>query len=679
MSWLSALLSSGREGLRVERAMADVDAIVRAVIAVTAAAVIGWSMHDPAAATMLSVGSFITSMGTLVSRLRHRITTAAAMAVSYVTTATIGVLLHGLPWLFLLVLAAAAFGAGMARALGLAPGVRSCLVVMGLMVTGELAPNLHAGRIMVTWIAAGAALVVIAQLLPPYGPRYRPQRTAVAAVYTELAAVAGAGKHYVSSEPFTAARRGLAVLPGFARAAAAPLFGLLGTAEWIRRSLEAARPGEVHDPDAVSAALAAVAATVASGRVQAGLPAGSAAQRGLDAELREAARLARLSTGKRLPDALGPHREILGLYAGSAPARVLARLRGELSYQSPVFRHAVRLAVGVVLGELVGRAIGSWGGWGIAGHGFWVAMATMLVLFPDYGKTISRGLGRAVGAVLGGLIGWMLSLIPLPPAGLAVATVALAVGAFLTLRTGQMVVNIWITAWIVFLFHNLGEMSAPTAWARAADTVVGSALAVTLFLVWPTWSTRHVPELLSDWLGIASQLIPELLTGYADVGAADVRAIDGQRARSRIAREKLVTTIDQAESEPVNDRSPWTPDQLSQIEAAIIELARCMGSLREHLPRSPDAAVPELAELADPVHEHLRALALAAAGGEAVTPGALAAAVAETTSRLAGDPAGHPAVVECTNAVVAVERLTGIIADRRRRSFTNRLHAAPRQ
>jgi hypothetical protein len=89
--------------------------------------------------------------------------------------------------------------------------------------------------------------------------------------------------------------------------------------------------------------------------------------------------------------------------------------------------------------------------------------------------------------------------------------------------------------------------------------------------------------------------------------------------------------------------------------------------------------VPELAELADPVHEHLRALALAAAGGEAVTPGALAAAVAETTSRLAGDPAGHPAVVECTNAVVAVERLTGIIADRRRRSFTNRLHAAPRQ
>jgi uncharacterized membrane protein YccC len=262
---------------------------------------------------------------------------------------------------------------------------------------------------------------------------------------------------------------------------------------------------------------------------------------------------------------------------------------------------------------------------------------------------------------------------------LAVATVVLAVGAFLTLRTGQMVANIWITAWIVFLFHNLGELAAPTAWARAADTVVGSALAVTLFLVWPTWSTRRVPDLLSEWLAILSRLLPELLTGYADVGAADVAAIDGLRARSRVAREKLTTTVDQAESEPVHDRSPWTADQLDQIEATIDELVRCMGSLREHLPRAADQVVPELAEVAELVHEHLRALARAAAGGEAVAPGALAAAVDGITSRLAVDASRNGAVAECNNAVAAIERLTGVIADRRRRSFTHGLHAAPRE
>ena len=79
-------------------------------------------------------------------------------------------------------------------------------------------------------------------------------------------------------------------------------------------------------------------------------------------------------------------------------------------------------------------------------------------------------------------------------------------------------------------------------------------------------------------------------------------------------------------------------ESLPQTPATINDVAWCMGVLREHLPRSVEETVPELAEVAELVHEHLRALTRAAAGGEAVTPGALAVAVNGVTSRLADDP-----------------------------------------
>jgi uncharacterized membrane protein len=47
---------------------------------------------------------------------------------------------HDITWLFLLLLAVGAFTAGMLRTLGVAPSMRACFAVIGLMVTGSLAP-----------------------------------------------------------------------------------------------------------------------------------------------------------------------------------------------------------------------------------------------------------------------------------------------------------------------------------------------------------------------------------------------------------------------------------------------------------------------------------------------------------------------------------------------------------
>ncbi|MEU6219779.1 FUSC family protein [Streptomyces sp. NPDC047022] len=689
MRWWSSLITIGRDGLRIQRAFAAPSAIARAVLAVLLATVLGLLLNDPVAGSMACVGAFICGIGTLLSPLRHPVVNALGMAAAFSAMAALGALVHGTTWLFLLVLAVAAFATGLWRKLGVAPGIRGCLTVIGLMITADLAPGTVDGLVIAGWIAVGTGLVVAVHLLPPYGPRFGAQRRALAALYRSLAeaSVAADSAALGGSAPFTAARRSLDLLPKFSRPAAAALFGLLGEAERIRRALHtvgltvpaAAAAGNQEALAAAARVLGDISRTVASGRehrtpedARTLLESWASASpvrgpRDLAARLRTAGQLARRSTDDRLGDALEPHTEVPGLYAGTpAVAHTARRIRAQLRPRSPIFRHAVRLAVGVVVAEIIGRSIGGWGGLGISAHGFWVALTTMLVLFPDYGHTIARGWGRAAGAVLGGLFAWVLSLPPRSPAGLAVLSVVLAAAAFVTLRTGQLMLNLWLTTWIVFLIHHVGGLPGPTAWARAADSVVGAALAVLIFLVWPTWSTRRVPGLLAEWLRVQDRLLPELLTGYADVGAADLAAVDA---------------VQQSHAEPAEHRGPWSTAQLELIRTQVSTVAGCATLLGEHLPRTSQDTVPELTELVGPLHEHLAALARAAAGAETVAPGALRSFYDSFTARSGlpaetsdgpGSATAGRAVALSTATVDAVEALTATIASRCR----PRRHAA---
>jgi uncharacterized membrane protein YccC len=704
MRWWSSLVTTGRDGLRIQRAFAAPSTIVRAVLAVVLATILGLLLDDPVAGAMASVGAFICGIGTLLSPLRHPVVNALGMAVAFTGMVVLGALVHGTTWLFLLLLALAAFAAGMWRTLGVAPGIRGCLAVIGLMITADLAPDVHGGLVITGWIAGGSGLVVVVQMLPPYGPRFAAQRRALAALYQSLAAgsVAPDTTALSGAAQFTAARQTLDLLPQFSRPAAAAMFGLLGEAERIRRALHTVRlavpmvagDGKQEALAAVAQMLGTISRTVASGRehrmseeVDRLLEPWAAESpvrgpRDLVARLRTAEQLARRATDDRLGDVLEPHTEVPGLYTGTpSVARTARRIRAQLCPRSPIFRHALRLGVGVAVAEIIGRSIGGWGGLGISAHGFWVALTTMLVLFPEYGHTIARGWGRAAGAVLGGLFAWVLSLPPWSPVGLAVVSVVLAAASFVTLRTGQLMLNLWLTTWIVFLIHHVGGLPGPTAWARAADTVVGAALAVLIFLLWPTWSHRRVPGLLAEWLRVQDRLLPELLTGYADVGTTDQAAVDALRARSRQVREHLVAAVEQAHDEPAGHQGSWSAAQLEQISVQVTTLAGCATVLGDHLPRTPQDAVPELTELADPLHEHLAALARAAAGAETVVPGALRSVfdtftvrsgLLAATSDGSGSAAVSRAVGMSTATVDAVEALTVVIASRHR----PRRHAA---
>ena len=72
-------------------------------------------------------------------------------------------------------------------------------------------------------------------------------------------------------------------------------------------------------------------------------------------------------------------------------------MRANLNLQSPIFRHALRLAALVALGDIVGRSV-SWR------RTYWLPMTIVLVLKPEFTTTFTRGLLRIVGTIVGLLL-----------------------------------------------------------------------------------------------------------------------------------------------------------------------------------------------------------------------------------------------------------------------------------
>lgn len=678
----TTFLRDGREALRVERVKADPTALTRASAALLAALVLGPFAGSPTAGAMLAAGAFLCGLGTLISPLRHHAVNALAVALAVAALSALGALVHGMTWLLLVVLALAAAGAGLWRALGHAPGLRARLCVIALLLTGDLAQDLPSGLAAAGWIGVGSGLVVLAQLFPPYGSRFPAQRQSLAGLYDALAVSAGEPSGPVAASPFAAARRALEVLPERSRPHAAPLYGLLGESERLRRAIESVRGQQDAPTSTIAAALTGIARTVESGRwheitertwdrldawVQHS-PAQS--PRALVTRLREADRLAQASTSDQ-PAAVPAHTEVAGTRAATSPLqRTADRLLAELTPRTPVFRHSLRLAGGVVLAEVIGRAVGSWGGPGVPAHGFWIALTALLVLFPDYGSSVTRGWSRAAGSVLGALLATLLAQIAWPPVGSAIAVALLGFAAFLTLRSGQLVVNLWLTAWFAFLVQQVGAPAIPTAWERAGDAVIGAALAMLVLLVWPTWSARRLLDHLASWLRLLDRLLPALVAGQADPSSADRAEIEQFRALAREQQEQLEAAILRAEAEPAQHRSPWTAEQLGRIQAEVHRIARHTSQLAEHLPTDAAQSVPEFTELGALLHQHLAELARSAAGRRPVRPGELRATFTAFTERNAlgrGDLGGDRrarAVALCAGAVDGVEDLARTLATR---------------
>src|SRR5437016_1039763 len=237
---------------------------------------------------------------------------------------------------------------------------------------------------------------------------------------------------------------------------------------------------------------------------------------------------------------------------------LLATLRANLNLQSSAFRHAIRLAALVALGDSLERAF-YWH------RSYWLPMTIALVLKPEFTTTFSRGLLRIGGTIVGLFLAT--ALFRFLPDNVALQIVLIFVFTLLLRWVGPANYGIFavaISALVVFLIAITGVSPKEVIWGRGINTAAGGALALLAYWVWPTWERTQVSERIAELLDAYRKYFHSLAESYVQNETSTARELDRVRLGARMARTNLEASIDRMGAEPGT-----TAEQISQLNALL--------------------------------------------------------------------------------------------------------------
>ena len=323
-------------------------------------------------------------------------------------------------------------------------------------------------------------------------------------------------------------------------------------------------------------------------------------------------------------------------------------VRHELRLESPILRHALRVAVVVAVTDGITKVLN-------VQHGYWAALTVMMVMRPDFSQTFSRGVARFAGTLVGvALASAVVELTHPGPWVAAVLAVACTSALYLVMQSGYLVASTLITAYIVFLLSMDGLALASTVRERVALTLLGGLIIFTSYALWPSWQTVTLAGRLADLIET---------TGVYAASAVEAVAVPGRGSRRR-AREALLNSRDAylalesaaiaAAQEPVRDRGP-SREGLTRAHRALARLFEAAVVLQTHRPADDEpsrpAAAPAGTEFAHTLRDALLATASQVRHGQTVDTADLEGAL--RTWRAAND--GTPSAVLRDVAHLAAE------------------------
>ncbi|MFC7308358.1 FUSC family protein [Streptomyces monticola] len=280
-----------------------------------------------------------------------------------------------------------------------------------------------------------------------------------------------------------------------------------------------------------------------------------------------------------------------------ALAPVAARtLRRELTGDSAVKRHAIRVTTVAVVGYLIGHALP-------LGHGYWAPMASVMVMRPDFSQTFGRAVARFGGTLIGVAVATGIVQLTDPgPVLSATLAICCAGLTYLLMRTGYAVSQVTISAYVVFLLGMGGTEWTQTVPERVVLTLVGGLLAMLSYAVYPAWETPRLRTRLADWLVADGRYAAAVVHHYAEPAGRACADVRESLLQARDARIAWQDAVHRAKDEPVRHRG-LSRAAADGAEHALAQIARVAMLMEAHLPERGTTPVPPAADLADALRQ----------------------------------------------------------------------------
>ncbi|KFC82965.1 YccS family putative transporter [Buttiauxella agrestis] len=183
------------------------------------------------------------------------------------------------------------------------------------------------------------------------------------------------------------------------------------------------------------------------------------------------------------------------------------RLKRNLTPESALFRHAVRMSVVLCVGYAFIQLTG-------LKHGYWILLTSLFVCQPNYSATRRRLALRIIGTLVGVAVGLPVLYFVPSLEGQLVLIVITGVLFFAFRNVQYAHATMFITLLVLLCFNLLGE-GFEVAMPRIFDTLLGCGIAwAAVSYIWPDWRFRRLPLVVERAFNANCRYLDAILEQY---------------------------------------------------------------------------------------------------------------------------------------------------------------------
>ncbi|TYR34154.1 FUSC family protein [Sphingobacterium phlebotomi] len=307
------------------------------------------------------------------------------------------------------------------------------------------------------------------------------------------------------------------------------------------------------------------------------------------------------------------------------------KFRSNLSLESSIFRHALRLAI-VLSGTYLTLNLVNFSANGI----YWTLLTIMVILKPGFGVTQERNLQRLVGTLMGGIIGATAIFFIADVNIRFVLLIFFFLAGYSLFRINYIVAVMFITPYVLIMLSFHGSNTLEMVAERVIDTFLGGAIAfVSSYVIFPNWeSTQFRDNMRSllianyNYLAQAIQILSgkeltitnyklarkEVYIASANMGSTFQRMLTEPKWRQRYTKEvnrfvildhilsshsaNLLTQVNQA------DISSYHTEHVKLLKKALSELYKAIVLIPPDEEEKPFEARKEFPNLHEVTNEN---------------------------------------------------------------------------
>lgn len=189
------------------------------------------------------------------------------------------------------------------------------------------------------------------------------------------------------------------------------------------------------------------------------------------------------------------------------------KLTGNFSFNSPIFKHSLRLAIVVLVGFAIGKSFSMQ-------NPYWILLTIIIIMRPSFGLTKSRSIHRVVGTLIGAAIAAIVILITQNTTVYAIIAVISLPLAFSLVQLNFRNAAVFVTINVIFVYAIFEPNILSVIQFRILDTLIGASLAfASNYVLWPTWQFQNIQEDFIKAIASNQHFLKQVAIFYREKGA----------------------------------------------------------------------------------------------------------------------------------------------------------------